>query len=412
MGRITSEPQKETLTAITHFGHTHPLIHITTDHQHKITRNISSYSSCSGCNLNIFGTNFYACTECKFFLHKKCFDMPKKIEHPFHKDHALSLVPGPAYSTGNFNCDACFEKGKGFSYNCDPCGIDLNILCAIMPLCVTNATCHPHKLDLTFGSPFLTKRFSCNVCKKLGGDHWLYRCGFQSKDYLEPREVATFSKWAPATPPPVVATLPLMVAPPPLVEKASPPPNVATPPPIVAVVPPVVAVPPNQTQKLWPRPMMESVPCVLPVEVSSVPFTGSGNRHNDDLALFAIQQMITNNSKAIAQAILSAGNSGDIRGFHLLIELIYAISSNSGTSGGGSQDSLHTIKNNGGGSGDDGGGGDGQDSLKMVIDCGSDGGGPDRALHKVIEDSGSVGGQKSLHAVNGTAVVVKNLRMR
>ncbi|KAL7158207.1 hypothetical protein ABFS83_02G126800 [Erythranthe nasuta] len=178
MGKVTSEHQKETPT---HFSHPHPLTLITTDHnhlhqQHPYQTLVSS--SCAGCNLNVSGTNFYTCTVCSFFLHKKCFEMPMKITHPFHKEHTLALLPKPAYSTaGVFNCDACFEPGKGFSYSCEPCGIDLHILCASTPLSVTNATCHPHKLDLAFGSPYDTKNFSCDVCKKIGGDHWLYRCG-------------------------------------------------------------------------------------------------------------------------------------------------------------------------------------------------------------------------------------------
>ncbi|KAL9175671.1 hypothetical protein ABFS82_02G126600 [Erythranthe guttata] len=179
MGKITSEPQKETLTpSITHFSHLHPLTLITTDHQHQHYQDQTLISSsCAGCNLNVSGTNFYTCTVCSFFLHKKCFEMPMKITHPFHKEHTLTLLPKPAYSTGVFNCDACFEPGKGFSYSCKHCGIDLHILCASTPLSVTNATCHPHKLDLTSGSPYDTKNFSCDVCKKIGGDHWLYRCG-------------------------------------------------------------------------------------------------------------------------------------------------------------------------------------------------------------------------------------------
>ncbi|KAL3815032.1 hypothetical protein ACJIZ3_016300 [Penstemon smallii] len=44
-----------------------------------------------------------------------------------------------------------------------------------MPLSVTN-TLHAHRLNLTFESPYGTKSFSCDICKRNGADHWLYRC--------------------------------------------------------------------------------------------------------------------------------------------------------------------------------------------------------------------------------------------
>ncbi|GFQ01284.1 probable nucleoredoxin 1 [Phtheirospermum japonicum] len=103
--------------------------------------------------------------------------MPMKITHPFHKDHAFTLLPGPAYAEGLFSCDACGEPGKGFSYHCKPCGVDLHVLCASMPLSVTR-TCHMHELRLKFGLPYDDKSFYCDVCMGPGGSrHWLYRCG-------------------------------------------------------------------------------------------------------------------------------------------------------------------------------------------------------------------------------------------
>ncbi|KAK4411010.1 hypothetical protein Sango_0174000 [Sesamum angolense] len=72
--------------------------------------------------------------------------MPKKITHPFHKEHAFTLLTEPAYAEGLFNCDACGETGNGFSYHCKPCGIYLRILCAAMPLSLTHA-CHAHVSD-------------------------------------------------------------------------------------------------------------------------------------------------------------------------------------------------------------------------------------------------------------------------
>ncbi|KAL6569759.1 hypothetical protein OROMI_014273 [Orobanche minor] len=98
--------------------------------------------------------------------------MPMKITHPFHKEHVFTLLPNPAYPEGLFNCDACGQTGKGFSYHCKPCGVDLHILCAVMPLALT-CIHHPHELKLTFGD----KSFSCDICKiQVASRHWLYRC--------------------------------------------------------------------------------------------------------------------------------------------------------------------------------------------------------------------------------------------
>ncbi|XP_073126870.1 uncharacterized protein [Henckelia pumila] len=165
MGKITSESPK-----VTHLSHPHPL-KLCNDY---VPQQITPTSCCSGCKLQPSGS-IYSCTVCSFFLHKKCFEMPKKITHPCHKDHAFTLLTQPAYADGKFKCDACGEIGDGFSYHCKPCGNDLHILCSALPLSVSHAT-HVHKLELTFGSPYPTKDFCCDICKRVGSDHWIYRC--------------------------------------------------------------------------------------------------------------------------------------------------------------------------------------------------------------------------------------------
>ncbi|KAL1535913.1 hypothetical protein AAHA92_28636 [Salvia divinorum] len=160
MGRIKYE---------SHFSHPHPLALIS-----HADGGDSNSSCCSGCKLKPSGM-IYSCTICTFFLHQKCFQMPNAITHPFHKDHPLTLLAKPAYAAGEFNCDACAQRGSGFSYHCKPCGLDLHILCAAAPLSLTTP-CHAHKLGLAFASPYDTKSFVCDVCSFHGGDHWLYRC--------------------------------------------------------------------------------------------------------------------------------------------------------------------------------------------------------------------------------------------
>ncbi|KAL6562774.1 hypothetical protein OROHE_005361 [Orobanche hederae] len=173
MGKVTSETQNRTTT--THFSHPHPLKLTTYLHHHHQQETPNLASSCSACNIKPSGL-IYSCTTCNFLLHEECYKMPIKITHPFHKEHIFTLLPKPAYPEGLFNCDACGQTGKGFSYHCKPCGVDLHILCAVMPLALT-CIHHPHELKLTFEPPYGDKSFSCDICKiQVASRHWLYRC--------------------------------------------------------------------------------------------------------------------------------------------------------------------------------------------------------------------------------------------
>ncbi|XP_070032228.1 protein VACUOLELESS GAMETOPHYTES-like isoform X1 [Nicotiana tomentosiformis] len=168
MGKVKLEPQ-ESKNTINHFSHPHPLELIT-------NQNFASSSSqlCSGCKIQAIGS-IYTCKSCNFFLHTECSQMPQQITHPFDKEHHFTLLPKPIYPDGKFNCDACGENGDGFSYHCKTCGTDLHILCAVFPQCVTHWS-HHHQLDLKFSPPYPGKSFCCDICKKVGTNHWLYRC--------------------------------------------------------------------------------------------------------------------------------------------------------------------------------------------------------------------------------------------
>ncbi|EYU27123.1 hypothetical protein MIMGU_mgv1a020084mg, partial [Erythranthe guttata] len=146
--------------------------------------------------------------------------LPEKITHSFDKTHALTLLSKPAYDEGRFRCDACQERGKGFSYHCQPCSIDLHISCAMLPSSLAHDS-HVHPLFLVFKSPYPNNKFSCDICLKPGSRQWLYvckSCGFnahlkcaagdifppvqtlsQSIEPTKPEEAAT---WGP--PPPMI----------------------------------------------------------------------------------------------------------------------------------------------------------------------------------------------------------------
>ncbi|XP_055959746.1 uncharacterized protein LOC130014825 [Mercurialis annua] len=83
----------------------------------------------------------------------------------------LTLFPSPDAA---FNCDTCGCNSHGFSYHCSHCDFDIHT-CAQNPLFVTNRY-HPHPLQLTFNLPYQTEGFSCDICQRIGSNHWLYRC--------------------------------------------------------------------------------------------------------------------------------------------------------------------------------------------------------------------------------------------
>ncbi|GMI68419.1 hypothetical protein HRI_000511200 [Hibiscus trionum] len=151
-----------------HFSHPHPL-ELTNPAQ-----TLSQLAPCSACKLPSSGW-MYTCNPCNFTLHTSCTQLPRLISHPSHPAHSLSLLPAPAYPVGYFSCDACGQRGHGFSYHCNQCEFDVHPLCASKPLAI-RCHSHPCQLQLFFYPPYQTKGFSCDVCRQIGSNHWLYRC--------------------------------------------------------------------------------------------------------------------------------------------------------------------------------------------------------------------------------------------
>ncbi|KAJ6672743.1 CYSTEINE/HISTIDINE-RICH C1 DOMAIN FAMILY PROTEIN [Salix viminalis] len=123
MGKLDHDPY------VNHFSHPHPL---------ELSNAQSLYTtSCSACNLQPHGW-MYSCKPCNFTLHISCTQMPNFITHPSHPDPPSHPLP-------------CSSLPRWFS--------------------------HPHQLNLVFHPPYQTKGFSCDICHKIGSNHWLYRCG-------------------------------------------------------------------------------------------------------------------------------------------------------------------------------------------------------------------------------------------
>ncbi|KAL9175669.1 hypothetical protein ABFS82_02G126400 [Erythranthe guttata] len=359
-GKIEMDEEFRREIIRSHFSHPHPLKLIV----YNQTLNI--LFPCAGCKLKPYGV-LYSCLDCDYFLHQSCFEMRKKITHPLHKKHDLTLMINPAY---RLVCDACGETGKGFSYHCKPCSFDLHILCAMLPLSVTHESHKMHKLNLTSESSYPVNKFSCDICLSVGSRQWLYRCkscGFDAHLKCAAGDkfpsVRSASQSKEPTPPQAVPTCSI-------------------------VAPSAPQLPPMQQQQ---QNIMPSDP---PFEV---------NRRNNELARQAIQQTIINNSGALAQAILSGGfvggYDGDNTGLHLVIEWISALNNSGNIIGGGgisafdafasgggsSQDSLHAVTNGGGGGGGGGGARDVADSVQGV----NDGGGGEEDYEELLFGDGN-----------------------
>ena len=168
MGRLKNEekPEEEKEDLFRHFSHEHPLeLSCDTIETGQII--------CVGCGIHVLpGKAYYACRTCRFSLHSACYNMPRKVHHPADPGHDLILLLMPSFA-----CKACGKPGSGFAYNCRICLQSYHSLCSVLPLSTSHYS-HPHILNIEFSPPYDgVKGFRCDVCRNLGYDHWLYRCG-------------------------------------------------------------------------------------------------------------------------------------------------------------------------------------------------------------------------------------------
>ncbi|OWM66989.1 hypothetical protein CDL15_Pgr000441 [Punica granatum] len=158
---------------IQHFTHEHPLasFHV----------NVPNRIRCRACGDEI-SSCVYGCRACIFVLHKSCGLAPREIiNHPFHPQHPLTLL---AHLKNRFGCKACGSYGH-FAYNCNDCGLILDVKCAVSimhppPRDDQSSTddrreihhfSHPHQLTSFHAKVEL--HATCDVCKKkITGDFY------------------------------------------------------------------------------------------------------------------------------------------------------------------------------------------------------------------------------------------------
>ncbi|XVF51803.1 hypothetical protein PTKIN_Ptkin04bG0213600 [Pterospermum kingtungense] len=153
---------------INHFLHNHPLILTELVEE----REVFDQFHCSGCDESISGP-IYGCSDCDFYLHKSCAELPKEIQNFFHP--CPLLLKSLSYSYGHI-CDACSKGIFGFGYACSGrCDFDMHVKCALRPTIESEGEeliqhftdWHALKrlVDGIGGKKYLEVR--CGICNKL-----------------------------------------------------------------------------------------------------------------------------------------------------------------------------------------------------------------------------------------------------
>ncbi|MBA0780745.1 hypothetical protein Gotri_004808 [Gossypium trilobum] len=117
-------------------------------HQHILTLSgdIQDFKQCDGCLLPIV-TSYYCCSQCDFFLHKTCAELPVKKHVWFHYcQRLLKLTSGCI-----FQCDICGYLTSGFAYICDKCRESYCLRCSLISD-MSRSQGHEHRLY-----PFLSE---------------------------------------------------------------------------------------------------------------------------------------------------------------------------------------------------------------------------------------------------------------
>ncbi|XVF75648.1 hypothetical protein PTKIN_Ptkin13bG0203800 [Pterospermum kingtungense] len=205
---------------IKHFNHRHNLML-----EDKIKED-STDRYCDGCMLSIStSTPFYYCSQCNFFIHKSCAELPKINRHWFHRfvatllykdyqicDLCYRISSGLFYrSTGETRtfhfclrcfvvpsvikcemhqhflfydhncksrCKACGVRHRMGAFRCRKCKFGLDFACLTLPLAIRHK-CDNHLLKLSYHDDENdhTEEHVCVVCEEeRDPNHWYYYC--------------------------------------------------------------------------------------------------------------------------------------------------------------------------------------------------------------------------------------------
>ncbi|XP_021295297.1 uncharacterized protein LOC110424916 [Herrania umbratica] len=155
--RVIEVNERGEAVRIEHFSHGHDLLL-----GDKIKEDDDK--CCDGCVLPISGL-FYYCSQCDFFLHKTCAELPRKKHHWFH-NHRLTLESIATYllevketkSACIFECRFCLHVCSGFFHCCYECDLKVCLRCASIP--------HAHQHSGHKDHIFLNSQYKgkCTAC--------------------------------------------------------------------------------------------------------------------------------------------------------------------------------------------------------------------------------------------------------
>ncbi|XP_031399201.1 uncharacterized protein LOC116209640 isoform X2 [Punica granatum] len=161
--------QEGVATTIQHFIHDHPLTlyYFKPTNYYKPMKNLVFH--CEACRQPMTTDGLaYCCLVCdknngdRFLLHQSCAHLPSGLEHPFHPQHQLKLLPR-APSAEHFYCSACHERSQGFTFYCAECEFHLDLVCASLKPTLEH---HRHEHNLTYFQRSPYKYPSCNFCRR------------------------------------------------------------------------------------------------------------------------------------------------------------------------------------------------------------------------------------------------------
>lgn len=136
----------------------------------------TNYLLCTWCHQPLSGT-VYGCQQCKFFVHKICYETPRKITHNYHLQHPLILLP--RIPRGRKWCTACDNLITGTVFSCKPCDLFLHPECALLP----QETRYERHFHMFFNLIYEIKddecksdEYYCHVCELRLYEKWAYQC--------------------------------------------------------------------------------------------------------------------------------------------------------------------------------------------------------------------------------------------
>ncbi|KAL4639744.1 hypothetical protein ACB092_03G240000 [Castanea dentata] len=149
-------------TEIKHFSHEHDL---------KLIDEVLNDQKCNGCARALLGP-FYSCSQCGFFLHKSCANLPKTMQLQL-LPYPLTLIPTKPGEI--FQCISCKRGCNGFSYYEKEADLNFDVQCALT-LASDILTHKGHEHQLFFSTteyeqtctscnsktPFI---FRCTICE-------------------------------------------------------------------------------------------------------------------------------------------------------------------------------------------------------------------------------------------------------